>query len=133
VGAVFSGWEEVTAIAGAVAAGAVVWPRLSSLLSRSGMRTTASATVDIYRENNEALKEQNDLRVAEIHDLTAKLKVAEALSAAQQRQLDSQQEQIRNLRELVLQVKGIDDLKVQIGQVHAETMAQLKQMGGGSR
>ena len=127
---------------GAVMSGMVawgtVWPRLSAIVRRRKLQADGGTpTIDVYRENNQAYKEQNELRLAEIHELEHKLEVANALQVSQQRQIDAQQVQIVNLRELVLQVRSIEELTVAVKEAnaassaaHAETIELLRSLKG---
>ena len=124
-------------LSGMVAWGAV-WPRVSAFTRRRKLRADGGTpTIDVYRENNLAYKEQNELRLAEIHELEHQLEVSNAAHLSQQRQIDSQQVQITHLRELVLQVRSIEELTVAVKEAnaasiaaHAETIELLRSLKG---
>lgn len=122
-------WEIVGACAGAGMLGVTIGPRIEKMLGRAGLRTTATSTVAIYEENNKALREQNELRLAEIQQLTTQRENDRHLIDEQARRLDAQQEQIKTLRELVLQVKGIAEIKEQIAGAHGELLEAVGEVG----
>lgn len=119
------GVELAGIVSSSVVAGGVVARWLLRLAARSGLRLTAASSERIYKENNQALKDQNDVLRLEINDLTHKLETAQALAEAQQRQLDGQQAQIHNLSEMVQGVKAIADLKAHLDAQHEKVMEAL--------
>lgn len=119
-------WEVLGAVAGAIVAGVAIGPRIERFLARAGIRSTATSTIGIYEENNKALKEQNELRLAEIRELERQREADKRIIDEQTRRLDAQQEQIKTLRELVLQVKGLSELRDQLTSHHAEITEQIR-------
>lgn len=122
-------WEVVGALGGAGLVGVTIGPRIEKLLGRAGLRTTATSTIEIYEENNKALREQNALRQQEIEQLTRERASDRHLIDEQARRLDAQQDQIATLRELVLQVKGIAEIKAQIEAAHGELLEAVEGVG----